>query len=320
MIKKISDYIQNNFSTVFLVLVIVALLRPSLLSPLKNQADILLMGALFLGYLKIEFGEFSHLKANAKKIVALSVISVTVLPLFVFLLVFWLPLPMALGLTMIAAAPGAMMSPLIAGMWNLRVLWTSIYVILTSTLLPLTFPYVIQILFGSKVEIPILSISIFLAKMIILPSIFAFALKKISSTLAKKTAENSGAIGSLCIALFVAIIVASNRNFLLENFTKLQTFASLGMMILLFLFCFLVGYLIPAKEKREKLTNCLMFGCMNNGIVIIAASKFFSPEVQLVLLLSEVPWSFSLPLFKKFLDKGKKISNSEGDLWKSNKS
>jgi len=301
MIKKISDYIQNHFSTVFFVLVCFALWQPSVLSPLQNHADKLLMGALFLGYLKIEFGELTHLRANAKKIVALSIASVTLLPCLVFLLVFWLPLPTALGLTMIAAAPGAMMAPLIASMWNLRVLWTSIYVIITSALLPLTFPYVILILFGSKVEISVIEMSLFLARMIIVPSVLAFLFKKFSAKLAQKTANNSGAIGSLLIAFFVAIIVASNRDFLLSGFTQLQTFVSMAFMILLFLFCFWVGYLIPSQEKREKLTNCLMFGCMNNGIVIIAASKFFSPEVQLVLLLSEVPWSFSLPLFKKFL-------------------
>ena len=301
MIKKISSFIQNHFGITFLALVCCALWRPNVFSPLQNHAENLLMGALFLGYLKIEFGEFSHLRANAIKIFALSIASITLLPICVFLLVFWLPLPTALGLTMIAAAPGAMMSPLIAGMWNLRVLWTSIYVIITSILLPLTFPYVILILFGSKIEISALDMSLFLAKMIIIPSVLAFVFKKISRTMAQKISDNSGAIGTLCIAFFVAIIVASNRDFLLMGFSKLQTFASLGLMILLFLFCFCIGYLIPTQEKREKLTNCLMFGCMNNGIVIIVASKFFSPEVQLVLLLSEIPWSFSLPLFRRFL-------------------
>ncbi len=306
MIKKVSNYIQNHFSTIFFVLVCLALWQPAVLSPLQLHAEKLLMGALFLGYLKIEFGEFSHLQANATKIVILSIASVTLLPVCVFLLVFWLPLSTALGLTMIAAAPGAMMAPLIAGMWGLRVLWTSIYVILTSVLLPLTFPYIILILFGSKIEISVLDMSLFLAKMIIVPSVLAFVFKKISRTMAQKTSDNSGAIGTLCIAFFVAIIVASNRNFLLDGFTQLQTFVSLGFMILLFLFRFWIGYLIPTQEKREKLTNCMMFGCMNNGIVIIVASKFFSPEVQLVLLLSEVPWSFSLPLFKKFLERKRK--------------
>ncbi len=306
MIKKIADYIQAHFSTVFLVVICLGLWQPALLWPLQGYIDKLLMGALFLGCLKIEFSEFTHLKSNLSKIIVLSLATVTALPLFVYLLVFWLPLPTALGLTMIAAAPGAMMSPLIAGMWNLRILWTSIYVILTSALLPLSFPYVILFLFGSKIDVSVLQMSLFLAKMIIVPCVLAFLCKRFAPFWSQKTSENSGAIGSLCIALFVAIIVASNRDFLLNGFTQTQTFVSLAFMIFLFFIRFGIGYLVPAKEKKEKLTNCMMFGCMNNGIVIIVASKFFSPEVQLVLLLSEIPWSFSLPIFKRFLDRKKR--------------
>ena len=74
MIKKIADYIQAHFSTVFLVVICLGLWQPALLWPLQGYIDKLLMGALFLGCLKIEFSEFTHLKITTAARSSLSAI------------------------------------------------------------------------------------------------------------------------------------------------------------------------------------------------------------------------------------------------------
>ena len=303
MIKPILKYIETHFGTILCALIVVAFVLPNLLSPFLAYIDKFLMIALFLGCLKIDFDEFSHLRANLHRIVILSVVSTLALPFLVFLLVFWMPLPIALGATMIAAAPGAMMSPLIAGMYNLRILWTSVYVIISSIILPVFLPYLIVLLFGSKVDFSILEMSLFLTKMILIPATLAFIFKKFFPKTSDFTAKNSGFVGTLLIALFIAAIIAGNRDFLISSFSAQQTYVALITMILIFIFRFSIGYYIPSGELRERLTNCMMLGCMNNGIIIIVANRFFSSDVQLVILLSEVPWSLSLPIFGKFLNK-----------------
>ena len=301
MIKSVLKYIETHFGTILIFMVSIAFILPHLLAPLQEYIDKFLMIALFLGCLKIDFDEFSHLKANIHRIVILSVASMLLLPFVVFGLTFWLPLPIALGVTMVAAAPGAMMSPLIAGMYNLRILWTSVYVIISSIILPVFLPYLIVFLFGSKVDFSILEMSLFLTKMILIPATLAFIFKKYFRKASDFTAKNSGFVGTLLITVFIAAIIAGNRDFLISSFSAQQTYIALITMILVFILRFAVGYYIPSSELRERLTNCMMIGCMNNGIIIIVANRFFSSDVQLVLLLSEIPWSFSLPIFGKFM-------------------
>ncbi|TDM00202.1 MAG: hypothetical protein C4K58_02965 [Flavobacteriaceae bacterium] len=291
-------FFENHFGSLLIFFGIIAYFFPFVFSPAKDIAAELLMFSLFLSGLKIKIEELVHLKQNKGKIVWLSLVYVVFLPLAFYLLTFFLDYHTRLGAFLIVATSGAVMSPLLASFYRLKILWTTAFVVITACMVPFTIPFLVKNLFDANYEVSMVELCVFLAKMVFVPSLLAFLVRRYFPNFVQKALPFTGGIGSMNMILFLSVLVSSNQATISQNLQNHQTLLKLGLMFFVFLSLYLVGYLVPAQDKEEKWTNCLMFGNMNNGLVVLLSSEFFPPEVMFMTLVSIVPWSFSQPIFK----------------------
>lgn len=300
---KILKTVEKNFGILLLLTAFFAFLFPSGFLPLRSITDELLMFALFLGCLKINFADALHVKANLGTMGFFIVLNIVLLPLAFFMMSFWLDADIRIGLFMLMGVSGAVATPLLASFLELKILWSSVFVILTSVLVPLTLPLLIKWCFGIAVDISMVGMMLFLAKIIFIPAVLAVCFRRFLPKLTLSVFPYTGFVGSLTISLFLGVVVALNQTSLSENLFHWSTMPVLFMLFALFIFRFFLGFSMPANSQAERWTNSLMFGNMNNGLVVLLAAEFFTAKVLFVVLLSEVPWILAQPVFQKLVHK-----------------
>jgi predicted Na+-dependent transporter len=90
------------------------------------------------------------------------------------------------------------------------------------------------------------------------------------------------------------------RNIILENPASLiwKTVLLFGVFILLHA----IGYFITYRESKEiRSTLSVTAAYMNNGLAIVLATTYFSPDILVLMVLSEIPWNTLLAPFKRII-------------------
>jgi predicted Na+-dependent transporter len=73
---------------------------------------------------------------------------------------------------------------------------------------------------------------------------------------------------------------------------------------MVFISLHVIGYFIAFKEKKENRTAIAIGAAYtNNGLAIVLAVSYFRPEILVLMVLSEIPWSTLPALFRKFITK-----------------
>lgn len=298
--SKLLKFTSRNYGLTMLSLALTGFFLPQIYTIFHNYSDIFLMAALFLGCLKIQFSEILHLKNNKLKLVLYILISILIVPIVFHYTVNFINPDLKLGLFLLLATAGGVTAPMIANILNLKILWTTAYVVLSSLVIPFSIPFLIATFYHIHIDISYLDMSLFLLRMVLIPAILAIIFKNFLQKTSRKLISISNGIGPIIIGFFFAIVISRNQPFLLENLFHLNTIPILVGLIFVYSLKYLLGYLLPASDMKEKLSTSMMFGINNNGLMIILAADFLSSSVLLVLLLSQLPWILSQPLFEKF--------------------
>lgn len=299
MSKHTIAYIEKNFGLWLLIMGVIGYVFPEGFLWGGNISDKLLMFSFFLGCLRIDLKEALHLKSNYRKLFLFAFLNMILLPVLLFFATSFLELDTRSGLFLIMATSGGMLTPLISSFMGLNVLWAVVYVILTSSLVPFTLPLLVDLLFGIKMDVSGLDMILFLSKIVFPPAILAFLIRRYMSNFSKKLMVYSGSIGSFNMAFFIGIVIAQNHRFLQANLFQMSTLPILGIMCLIFIVRYVIGFNMPYNNKNERWSNALLFGVMNNGLVILFASQYFSEQVLFVTILSEIPWILAQPIFQR---------------------
>lgn len=311
MLEKITKFAEKNFGILLLIGSIISFFIPQYFDWGKDSTDKLLMIGLFLGYLKIDFKEIFHLKNNIGKMLIFVSTSLIIMPLIFYFISPGLNPDLRMGIFLLLGVSGAVMTPFLASMLNLKILWAAVFVILTSFLSPFTLPFLVKTVFYLNINLSLLDMSLFLSKLIFIPSILAIICRKFLPKVTKESIKYSGLLGTLIMILFIGFLVAGNQKFLADNIFKPEILPTIGLLFLLFLTRFIIGFYMPHNNSEERWTNSLMFGNMNNGLVILLAAQFFSQGVLLVTLLSEIPWILAQPIFQKIFQHYYKKSSAK---------
>jgi bile acid:Na+ symporter, BASS family len=299
MSKSIFKKIEQNFGFWMVLFSVIGFLMPDLFRWGNTITDKLLMFSFFLGCLRIDFEEAVHLKSNWGKLILFTFLNLIVLPVFLYLITPFLNVDTRTGLFLIMAACGGMLTPLIASFVGLNVLWAVVYVIISSSLIPFVLPLLVQIMFGVQMDVSGSDMILFLARIVFPPALLAYVVRKYTPGFSTRFMRYSGTIGSINMSLFIAIVIAHNHAFLSAHLFHWSTIPLLLMMTSVFVIRYLTGFFMPAANKKERWSNALLFGVMNNGLIILFANRYFSEHVMFITLLSEVPWILAQPVFQK---------------------
>ena len=215
----------------------------------------------------------------------------------------WMDESIRLGLFLLLAVSSAVMGPMLSELMGLRTILATVFTLFTSFLVPFSLPFLVALFFGVTVEISSIDMFYFLLRMILIPAVLGFICQRWFIKIFENLKKEAGVIGTLNMALFIATLIAVNQKVLAEGIFSSFGLESLVFLFIIYFLLYVVGYFIPGKDIQERLTQSMIFGNMNNGLVILLAAKFFSPTVFLVVLLSEIPWTLAQPVFSTFTHK-----------------
>ena len=243
--------------------------------PLKPNI-IYLLAIVMLGMgITLKLSDFKNLLSLKAIILVGLVLQFTIMPLSAWLIsiAFGLTLPLLAGMILVGACPGGTASNVICylakGNVALSLALTSFSTLLAVLLTPiLTWFYL-----GQSVEVPISSMMMTMAKVIILPVTLGVLINHFFGAKLQPVLKLFPSISILSICLIIAIIIASNQS-------KLQAVAFIVIAAVIlhnvvglvcgYLFSKLLGY-----DHKISKTLAIEVGMQNSGLAVALANQYF---------------------------------------------
>lgn len=206
--------------------------------------------------------------------------------------------PLATGILLLTLAPAGVASPGVAGIYRGNVSLTIVIVVVSSVLAPFLIPLVLQLFVARQVEVNIFAIFRTLVLSVFVPITLHLPFRRTRATTFLRA--NDSLIVVPTIATLVMVVIAGQKEFILAHAAEALVFFVVA--IVLFLGYYLFGWwLFPRAPWRDRVSFALASGVNNTAIVIVLAYLYFSAEVSIFLVTSELAWVSSMVLFKYLL-------------------
>jgi BASS family bile acid:Na+ symporter len=257
---------------------------------------------LFFVFLKIDPIEVLEHIRNYRLMVFLSSVYMFVIPLVFYLALKYIDADLATGVLLLTAMPAGLSSPALADIAKGNSSLSMSLVIITQIIAPFTVQFVFWVINIKGMDINELLLLKDIALLVFVPMLIAQAVKKTFPAAVSRTKHLFTSANVLVMAIFVYVVIASQRNVILENLGGLIW--KIVVIYLVFILLHTIGYFIARGEtKRNRISISVSFAYMNNGMAIVLAASYFRPEILVLTVLSELPWNTLLAPFKKIVGK-----------------
>ena len=205
----------------------------------------------------------------------------TIMPFGALLVAIVLRLPddFKLGLILAGSAPGAMASNVLSYLAGADVAYSVSLTTVSTFLAPIMTPLLTLLLAKTMLHIPFWSMFLSVMWMVLVPLLVGIGLRKIFGKRLETVQQIFPAISTLFIVFICAVVIALNKNYLLQlNF---HIFAAA---ILLNLFGLVMGYLtgmVAGFDLLKKRALSIEIGMQNAGLGSVLALKHFNERTAL---------------------------------------
>jgi BASS family bile acid:Na+ symporter len=297
---KISEFIEKHF-WIFLIAGIVA----GIWQPLKSEAPpivlkLLLGMMLFLVFLKIDAIEVLENMKDLKLMSLIALVYMIAVPLLFYLVTMIFDRQLATGLLLLTAMPAGVSSPALVDLLKGNIPLAMSIAVVTQIIAPFTVPLLFWIIGLTGLEINIFLVFRDIVLLIFTPMILAQLCKRIFPRVINRGQHLFTSVNIFVLFAFVYVAISSQRDALMENPLSLIR----KTVILYFVFALLhaVGYLIGLRQNREnRIAYAVTSAYMNNGMAIVLAAAYFSPEILILMVLSELPWNTLPEPFRRII-------------------
>ncbi len=299
---KVLNLIRNITESHYIIIGLaffVGLLYPNNILWASPYTTFILAVIFFLSALKIDLKKVLRQLSDKKTLLIINIFLLFLLPAIVYY-AFGLFYPsLAVAFLILAAMPIGMTTPLLTEIAGGRQSLALVLTVTTSLLAPLTAPFVIKFLAGTSVEVDVLGMFTLLAMVIYLPFIIAQFFKKFWQEKIDKVSSSFKSISTILLGILIMIIVARQSEVIIEGFNYFY----IGLLFLFFITLHFVGYfMIPWRDRRDKITISVCVTYMNFTLAIEIANKFFTDSnIILPIVLSIIPWAVIFIPFKYFI-------------------
>ncbi|MFK7899957.1 MAG: bile acid:sodium symporter family protein [Cyclobacteriaceae bacterium] len=292
--------IEKNFAATLFVFACLGFLSPPFFSVFAPYAHYFLMINLFLGFLKMDIEGLKTVQKDILPIGLRALISIVGVPIAVYFITIPLPHELKVGLFLLAAANCGATTPLFSGLLGFDVLRSGFFVLLTGIGVVFVLPFLFYLFFQSSIEIDRLQMSIYLAKVVVLPAVLGILFKRfVQVEMVEKVFSVSPWMGTVNLGILLAAVVADKHETIATYFFSSLTTIGLAAMFAVFTIKFFVGYAL-GKGEKQKWGDGLMFVVTNNSLMVLLAMQFFTPKEVWVAMLSYFPWIVSYPIIRWF--------------------
>jgi BASS family bile acid:Na+ symporter len=225
--------------------------------------------------------DFKHILKNPVIILIGACAQFIIMPFGAFILarLFNLPPEAAAGLILAGAAPDAMAGNVMSYIAKADTAYAVSLTTVTTLVCPVVTPGLTYLLAGSRVEIPFWAMLVDVLLTVIVPLLAGFAVRHYFRKPVEKILPVFPAISSTFIIFICALVVAINRDFLLE-----ATGPILGAVVVLNLAGMFGGYGVGALFKmdyRQKRTLAIQVGMQNAALGTRLAIDYISPKAAI---------------------------------------
>ncbi|MBW6501287.1 MAG: bile acid:sodium symporter [Bacteroidales bacterium] len=297
---KFSELIEKYFWLILIAGIVIGIWKPLTFTVPPFLPKLILGIMLFIAFLKIDALEILENMKNYKLMIYVTVIYMLIIPLCFYFLIKIFDNELAIGILLLTSMPAGVSTPALVDIARGNISLSMSLVITTQMVAPFTVPLLFLLLVSSS--LPINKILLFkdIAILVFLPMILSRLVRTWFPALIRKTQHFFTSANVLLLFAFVYITISSQSYIILANPSGLIW--RLVILYLVFTILHVVGYLIGFKEKRkERISIAIGAAYMNNGMAVVLAVSYFKPEILILMILSEIPWSTLLAPFKKVI-------------------
>jgi BASS family bile acid:Na+ symporter len=249
-----------------------------------------MMTLLFLSFLSIEINAiWDTIKGSSLVIVCFLFIRMILLPICVTLLFRTIWPAFGLSALLLSGISTGVVAPFISNLLNANTPAVLVMVVVSSLLVPFTLPPLVHLLFSQSMAMSIFPMMRLLFVVIFIPMAAAELLRRGSSKTAKKLVSCQYTISLLLFAVTNLGIFSKYSAFFYQK--SMTVLSAVGVSFLLGAIYFLAGLLIAlGRDTKDQLAAVISFGIMNNVLVIVFSSEFFTPLEPTVAAMYMIPF------------------------------
>ena len=270
---------------------------PGICSFFSGMPKYAMMALLFLSFLSVRPSDlFLDLKSGLADIGLLLMLKLVVLPVIVYL-AFILVLPRyAPAALLLSGISTGVVAPYVADMLEVKVSKVILVVVLGSLLVPFTLPVLVEILLGHQIAIPLSDMIQLLGLIVLIPFLTVEALRRARPRWVPVMLQVKQPVSLLLFAITNMGVFSTYADFFRNEMKTVGE--ACGVSFLLAALYFAAGLALSwRKPIKEKITTIIIFGIMNNVLVMVFSAEFFGPLEPTVAAAYSIPFfGFILPL------------------------
>jgi BASS family bile acid:Na+ symporter len=279
---------------------------PSAGSILEPYLLVWLGGLLFLNLIKLDPADLASTFKAPKKLIFLSAVKLVALPLFFYAVTRVVYAPLAVPVLLLSGISTGLGAPFVINITQdgkkKQLSLVVAMVIATSLAVPFVLPSLVYFAVGkSHFEIPILQMIFVLVTALFAPMAAGWFVRKRWPAAAKKIDDKSFPASAIFIALMNFGLFAQISGF----FFREPRFLLVEIAAVFILFAaysaagYLAGVAIGRKKKEFVATGVVTMTYVNNVLVFVFASQFFSPNDAALAAFYNLPYYGLILLLKK---------------------
>jgi len=303
---RLDDFIL--LLVIFLSL-LAGILLPRPASVFQPYPVYLMMFLLFLSFLSIKVEAiWSTVRNNFKTVVWLSFLKLILLPASIYFIFRAFFPSYAIAALLLPGISTGVVAPFISTLVNANVTLVLVMVVISSPLVPFTLPALVKILLGRSIEISLVSMMRILCMVVFVPLLTVEILRRLAPGMLNTIMKRRYPISLVIFAVINLGVFSKYSQFFHQNpLTILQaTFVA----FLLGGIYVVVGICALWKGPSEnQISSAISLGNMNNVLVLVFASEFFTPLEPTVAAMYMIPFFgliFPLRLYQRLRQKQSK--------------
>jgi BASS family bile acid:Na+ symporter len=270
--------------------IIAGIIWPAYWTPFQPLPIYCMMALLFFSLLPIQLGTIlNSVKSCMLYLFYCAFIKLILLPSLVFISFRYMFPKYAVAALLLSGISSGVSSPFFAALVGADISFVLGMVVVSSILVPFTLPTLAHIFVGKYMEISLLAMSGLLGLVVFCPLVLAEILKRFAPGL---TAKLSKSQYSISVVLFVIInlgVFSRYAVFLREE--PSTVLICLGVSTILAVAYFVAGMLFSlGRPLPDHLSSIVSFGFINNVLVLVLSSEFFSPIEATMAAMYTIPF------------------------------
>ena len=281
-----------TFSSIF-----IGVAFPKVCSVFSGLPKFCMMALLFLSFLSLSLADlWDDFRARFGEIIYLLCIKLVFFPILIFFVFKMIAPAYALAALLLSGISTGVVAPFFADLLDADVSKVLMVVVASSVLVPFSLPVLVDLLVGRQLDISLSAMVKLLSLVVFIPALAVETIRRIKPDLVAKLLRIKQPISLILFAVTNMGVFSGYAAFFRTQTSVVLT--AFGVAILLAVCCFAAGLVFSWKKPiDEKLAVIIMFGIMNNILVIVFSAEFFSPIEPTVAAAYCIPFfSFILPL------------------------